>query len=491
MGAAKPINLPPLVNRALNTDLKRIARSVLPSVEGVFHEARTYIETRTAKDIFPGFVKSQFAYCTAVALATSSHSLASVKLEYPGLGESFCLVDAAGPKNTVAAASEVFARITGYSVGEMVSKSCGFLQGPATDQLVVSKIEAALKREEETVELLLNYRKDGEPFWNLLFLMPLRDHSGRLRFWLGAQINVSESVSSRKDVLRVLNWGKKPSAADSGVSFSSPGSPLTATDGHSKSGGRDDGESVMRGRGADKRKSRTRFMSPFRKSSTASTPLPTTATHDRYEFIPSSGHRQPRNGRFSSALYQSTGGISIFPTAYSYYLVLSCATPGQQKNLAVPRMPTPSGSRKKQSMKLPIMFWSDAVVDLLGLRSDIYQSGVFDVLSEQSGSPSMTKSFKATIRERVQFGKSTSVEILVDKPKVPSGRRSTLGGAAGGRPTTSDRESSRTATTDALDRLERKLAKSSKQDRIMTHWSPLHDGSGAPQWVVLVLTPLS
>ncbi|KXJ88122.1 hypothetical protein Micbo1qcDRAFT_166769, partial [Microdochium bolleyi] len=221
MGAAKPINLPPLVNRALNTDLKRIARSVLPSVEGVFHEARSYVETRTARDIFPGFVKSQFAYCTAIALATSSHSLASVKLEYPGLGESFCLVDASDSGNCILAASEVFARMTGYSLTEMVSKSCGFLQGAATDQLVVAKIEAALRGEEETVELLLNYRKDGEPFWNLLFLMPLRDNTGRLRYWLGAQINVSESIHSRKDVLRVLNWGKNP-YADSGVSFGSP-----------------------------------------------------------------------------------------------------------------------------------------------------------------------------------------------------------------------------------------------------------------------------
>ncbi|KAH7031474.1 uncharacterized protein B0I36DRAFT_323976 [Microdochium trichocladiopsis] len=492
MGAAKPINLPPLVNRALNTDLKRIARSVLPSVEGVFHEARTYIETRTAKDIFPGFVKSQFAYCTANALATSSHSLASVKLEYPGLGESFCLVDATDPTKSIVAASEVFARLTGYGVSEMVSKSCGFLQGPATDQLVVAKIQAALEGEEETVELLLNYRKDGEPFWNLLFLMPLRDNLGRLRYWLGAQINVSESVNSRKDVLRVLNWGKNPSA-DSGVSFGSPGSQQTAVENshHKGSGCKGETESMLRGRGADKRKSRTRFMSPFRKNSTASTPL--TSNHDPYEFIPSHGHRQPRNGRFSSSRYQSSGGISIFPTAYSYYMVLSCATAGQlRSNLAVPRMPTPSGSgRKKQSLKLPIIFYSEAAVDLLGLRSDVSQSGIFDVLTEHAGSPSITKSFKATIRERIQFGKSTSTEILVDKPKVSSGRRSTVGG----RPVTSDRESSRgmaaAATTEALDRLERRLAKSAKLDRVMTHWSPLHDGSGAAQWVVLVLTPLS
>lgn len=48
------------------------------------------------------------------------------------------------------------------------------------------------------------------------------------------------------------------------------------------------------------------------------------------------------------------------------------------------------------------------------------------------------------------------------------------------------------AAAEALDRLERKLAKSSRQqDRVMTHWTPLHDGGGCAEWVVLVLTPLS
>ncbi|KAJ1333101.1 phototropin [Microdochium nivale] len=514
MGAARAINLPPLVNRALNTDLKRIARSVLPSVEGVFHEARSYIETRTAKDIFPGFVKSQFAYCTALALATSSHLLASVKLEYPGLGESFCMVDATDSDNSIVAASEAFARMTGYSLKEMVSRSCAFLQGPGTDQIVVAKIDAALRGEEETVELLLNYRKDGEAFWNLLFLMPLRDSTGRLRYWLGAQVNVSESVNSKKDVMRVLNWGKNP-YADSGVSFGSPGTSHGGA--YSTKDGRGDGDSVMRGRGGggsgggDRRKSRTPFMSTFRKGSTASTPsTPATATASHgshYDFIPSQGSRQPRNGRFSSQLYKSSGGISIFPTAYSYYLVLSTAAAGssQHRNLAVPRMPTPSGSRgssKKQTLKMPVVFYSEAAADLLGLRSDVCQSGIFDVLSEHAGSPSMTKSFKATIRERVMFGKSTSAEILIDRAKTPSGRRSTVGGAGGGgaRPVTADRDNgggggggmTAAAAAEALDRLERKLAKSSRQqDRVMTHWTPLHDGGGCAEWVVLVLTPLS
>ncbi|KXJ88123.1 hypothetical protein Micbo1qcDRAFT_166771, partial [Microdochium bolleyi] len=71
-------------------------------------------------------------------------------------------------------------------------------------------------------------------------------------------------------------------------------------------------------------------------------------------------------------------------------------------------MPTPiGGSRKKQTLKLPVMFYSEAAIDLLGLRSDVYQTGIFDVLAEHAGSPSITKSFKSTIRERMMFGKST------------------------------------------------------------------------------------
>jgi len=55
------------------------------------------------------------------------------------------------------------------------------------------------------VELLLNYRKNGDPFWNLLYVSPLLDERGEVVFFLGGQIDCSTTIHSCTDVLKVLS----------------------------------------------------------------------------------------------------------------------------------------------------------------------------------------------------------------------------------------------------------------------------------------------
>lgn len=39
---------------------------------------------------------------------------------------------------------------------------------------------------------ILNYRKDGTPFWNALFISPVFDQDGELRYFLGSQRDVTQ-----------------------------------------------------------------------------------------------------------------------------------------------------------------------------------------------------------------------------------------------------------------------------------------------------------
>lgn len=55
------------------------------------------------------------------------------------------------------------------------------------------------------MELLLNYRKNGDPFWNLLYCAPLFDERGEVAFFIGGQINCSTTIHSCTDVLRILS----------------------------------------------------------------------------------------------------------------------------------------------------------------------------------------------------------------------------------------------------------------------------------------------
>ena len=107
--------------------------------------------------------------------------------------------------NPIQFASDGFVAVTGYSRTDIIPRNCRFLQGSYTDRSAVHRIKIATEENKESVELLLNYRKNGEPFWNLLYVCPLFGPDGTVAFFLGGQINCSTTIHSRSDVLRVLS----------------------------------------------------------------------------------------------------------------------------------------------------------------------------------------------------------------------------------------------------------------------------------------------
>lgn len=81
--------------------------------------------------------------------------------------------------------------MTGYERGEVVGRDCRFLQGRGTDREAVGRIRAALSEGRPCSEKLLNYRKDGQAFWNHLTISPLRGPDGDLRAFVGVQSDVT------------------------------------------------------------------------------------------------------------------------------------------------------------------------------------------------------------------------------------------------------------------------------------------------------------
>ena len=52
----------------------------------------------------------------------------------------------------------------------------------------MNEIRKAVRNGDETTVRLLNYRKDGTPFWNMLSIAPINDADGVLRFYIGVQV---------------------------------------------------------------------------------------------------------------------------------------------------------------------------------------------------------------------------------------------------------------------------------------------------------------
>lgn len=84
-----------------------------------------------------------------------------------------------------------FHRTTQYGTNYVIGKNCRFLQGPHTNKHSVDRLRKATIEGQDLSEVLLNYRRDGSPFMNLLMTAPLCDSRGKVRYFIGAQIDVS------------------------------------------------------------------------------------------------------------------------------------------------------------------------------------------------------------------------------------------------------------------------------------------------------------
>ena len=89
-------------------------------------------------------------------------------------------------------ANDAFLQLTGYARDEVEGRNCRFLQGPGTDPEARRRIAAALRARTDIKIDILNYRKDGTPFWNALSISPVFDEAGRLRHFFAAQADVTE-----------------------------------------------------------------------------------------------------------------------------------------------------------------------------------------------------------------------------------------------------------------------------------------------------------
>lgn len=109
------------------------------------------------------------------------------------------VTDPRQPDNPIVLANKAFLEETGYSAEEVLGRNCRFLQGPATDPAVVAEVREAVRAGREITAEMLNYRKDGTPFWNQLYISPVYDDDGQLLYFFASQLDVTR----RREAIRL------------------------------------------------------------------------------------------------------------------------------------------------------------------------------------------------------------------------------------------------------------------------------------------------
>ncbi|WP_297510803.1 histidine kinase famiy protein [uncultured Caulobacter sp.] len=108
------------------------------------------------------------------------------------------LTDPNLPDNPVVFANKAFLDLTGYEEAEILGRNCRFLQGPGSDREVVAEIREAVEKVEAISVEILNYKRDGTPFWNAVFLGPVFDTKGELLYFFASQLDVSRRRNSEQ-----------------------------------------------------------------------------------------------------------------------------------------------------------------------------------------------------------------------------------------------------------------------------------------------------
>jgi PAS domain S-box-containing protein len=101
------------------------------------------------------------------------------------------LTDPSQPDNPIVFANRAFEDLTGYGQEEIVGRNCRFLQGAQTDRDKVRELREALAEQRPVSVEILNYKRDGTPFWNGVFVAPVFDQDEKLLYFFASQLDVT------------------------------------------------------------------------------------------------------------------------------------------------------------------------------------------------------------------------------------------------------------------------------------------------------------
>lgn len=106
--------------------------------------------------------------------------------------DGIVITDPHRPDNPIIYANPAFERITGYELKEVFGRNCRFLQGPDTDPEAIAQIRQAIAVPQEVRVVLLNYKKNGQTFWNELKISPVISGQGFLLYFIGIQTDITQ-----------------------------------------------------------------------------------------------------------------------------------------------------------------------------------------------------------------------------------------------------------------------------------------------------------
>jgi len=101
-------------------------------------------------------------------------------------------------EGTIEWVNDSFTRVSGYTASEAIGRKPGeLLQGAETNRAETARIGAALRDRQTVSAELLNYTKQGRPYWVGMKIAPLTDEDGSVDGFMAIQADITERREQR------------------------------------------------------------------------------------------------------------------------------------------------------------------------------------------------------------------------------------------------------------------------------------------------------
>ena len=110
------------------------------------------------------------------------------------------ITDYRQPDHPIIYSNKAFEKISGYKRNEIIGRNCRFLQGDDREQQARYILKEAIKNGETATVELRNYRKNGDLFWNELYLSPVKDANGNVTHFMGVQNDITKRKNAEQQL---------------------------------------------------------------------------------------------------------------------------------------------------------------------------------------------------------------------------------------------------------------------------------------------------
>ncbi|KAM0747380.1 hypothetical protein T439DRAFT_329111 [Meredithblackwellia eburnea MCA 4105] len=156
---------------------------------------------------FAGLYSSSGFDIISVLARVAARPNQTIQIGPVDLSCSFLVVDAKRYDMPIVFASETFSALTGYRNDEIVGRNCRFLQSPDgqtvqgtprkyTDTHAIWHMRKHITAGKESQSSLINYKKSGEAFINLVTIIPITWDTDEIAYYVGFQVDLVDQPNA-------------------------------------------------------------------------------------------------------------------------------------------------------------------------------------------------------------------------------------------------------------------------------------------------------